>query len=408
MESLVADIGNRESATPREAQAAKKIRDWFKEIGLSNVRMDDFEVQTSRIIKEEARLPNGQKIDCKAVGNSLSTSPEGVEGEVVMLESTSPEALKAIKNKIVALGMIVYKKDFLRILKAKPLALIYPSHTPLAPTIYRSIRAEYVETESIPAVSVSHDDVLNILKGKRKLKIITEVRKLTAKSRNVVGELPGTSDDEDILICGHYDTVRSVMGAHDNAAGTATALELARVMAGEKLNRTLRVVAFGSEELGLRGSYHQASNPQNTKNLRLCLDYDVQGILLGSLSATVLGPEELKTVLRFLSKELGIPLQVTSEMGAGGSDHMPFALYGVPSVMLTRSGGAAEIMHTDLEDLRWCGPAAFESIGRLSETLLRRLLTAAELPFEKTIPSDISKAVEKRFTDAGVKIRRAE
>ncbi len=403
MEHLVKDIGNRESGTEREAKAAKMIRDWFDEIGLSNVKLDKFEVQTSSILKEEAVLPDDSRIDCKAVGNSQSTPREGFEGEVVAIESTSPEALADVENKIVALSIVLNKKDFHKIVNAKPLALIYPSRTPLAPAIYRSIRAEYVEKESIPAVSIAHDEVLRILKGPKRLKIITEVKTITAQSQNVVGELVGTADDEDILIGGHYDTVRSVMGAHDNAGGTAAVLELARTLMGERLRRTLRVVAFGSEELGLRGSYHQASNPEITKNLRLCLDYDVHGILLGSLGATVLGPEDLKNLLKFLSKELGIPMSITNEMGLGGSDHMPFALYGVPSVMLARSGGAAEIMHTDLEDLRWCGPDAFKNIGRLSEQLLRRLLTAAELPFEKTIPEEISKALEKRFADSGVK-----
>jgi Zn-dependent M28 family amino/carboxypeptidase len=273
----------------------------------------------------------------------------------------------------------------------------------LAPTTYRSVRAEYVEKENIPAVSMAHDDVLNVLKGPKKLKIATEVEKITAKSQNIIGEVPGTLEDEDILVCGHYDTVRSVMGAHDNAAGTAMVLELARIFSHEKLKRTLRLAAFGSEELGLRGSFYHAKNPQNTKNLKLCLDYDVHGILLGNLNAVVLGPEELKSMLCFTAKELGIPLQATGELGMGGSDHMPLAFYGVPSVMISRAGGAAQIMHTDLEDLRWCGPEAFASAGTLSQTLLERLLKAEELPFEKKIPSEISKSLEKRFEDSGIK-----
>jgi hypothetical protein len=305
------------------------------------------------------------------------------------------------------LSIFPYQKDFLKILKAEPLALVFPSRTPLAPTIYRSIRAEYVEEQNVPAVSMSHDDVLNVLKGPRRLKITTEVRKLTAKSQNVLGEVPGVLEDEDVLVGGHYDTVRNVMGAHDNAAGTAVVLELARVFAHEKLNRTLRVAAFGSEELGLRGSYHHAENPENAKNLRLCLDFDVHGILLGALGAVVLGPEELKLLLSFMAKELGIPLQVTSELGRGGSDHMPLAFYGVPSVMLSRTGGAAQIMHTNLEDLRWCGSDAFIPVGRLSQTLLERLLRAEELPFEKKIPNDIAKALEKNFEDSGIKRKAA-
>jgi hypothetical protein len=381
---------------------------WFEEFGLENIRTEEFEVQTSQILKEEASLLDGTRIECTAVGNSSSTPPEGVEAEVVMLESTSQEALKKIENKIAVVSIVLYQKDFSKVLKAKPMALIYPSRTPLAPTTYRSIHAEFVEKENLPAVSMAHDDVLNVLKGPKTLRIVTQVKKVTAKSQNVLGEVPGVLEDEDMLIGAHYDTVRSVMGAHDNAAGTSLVLELARIFAEEKPNRTLKVVAFGSEELGLRGSFHYAENPENVKNLRLCLDFDVHGILLGSLSAVVLGPEELKSYLSFTAKELGIRLQATSELGIGGSDHMPLAFYGVPSIMLSRGGGAAQVMHTNLEDLRWCGPEAFIHAGKLSETLLNRLLNAEELPFEKKIPNDTAKALEKRFEDLGIKKKAKE
>jgi hypothetical protein len=403
MERLVKEIGNRESGTDSERRAAHQIKEWFEELGLAKVRLEEFEVQTSLILKEEVSLPDGRRLECTAVGNSLSTPAEGVEGEVTMLESMSQEALRRIEGKIVVLSAVLYEKDFQKVVKAKPLALIYPSRTPLAPTIYRSVRAEFVEKENVPAVSMSHDDVLNVLKGPRRLRINTEVKRVTTRSQNVLGEVPGVLEDEDILVGGHYDTVRSVLGAHDNAAGTGLVLELARIFAGEKLNRTLRVAAFGSEELGLRGSFHHAENPENTKNLRLFLDFDVHGILLGSLSAVILGPEDLKSFISFTAKELGIPLQTTSDLGMGGSDHMPLAFYGVPSVMLSRAGGAAQVMHTNLEDLRWCDVEAFASAGKLSHTLLDRLLRAEELPFEKKIPDAVAKAVEKRFEDSGIR-----
>ena len=408
MESLVKKVGNRESGTDSESKAAQQIRTLFEEMHLANVRMEEFQTQTSLVRKEEASLPDGTRLKCAAVGNSLSTAPEGVEGELVILESTSHESLEKIKDKIAVLGIVLRQKDFLKVVKARPLALIYPSRTPLAPTTYRSVTAEFVEKENVPAISMAHDDALQALKGPRTMHIVTELTAVTAKSQNVVGEVPGKVEDEDILIGGHYDTVRGVLGAHDNAAGTAVVLELARIFAGEKLNRTLRVVAFGSEELGLRGSFHHAENPENLKNLRLCLDYDVHGILLGNLSATILGPEDLKSYITFIAKELGIPIQTTSELGMGGSDHMPLAFYGVPSIMLSRAGGAAQVMHTELEDLRWCGSDAFVSVGRLSQTLLERLLKAEELPFEKKIPENIAKALEKRFEDAGIKKKAKE
>jgi len=408
LEKLAKEIGNRESGTDSERWAAEQIKTWFEDFGLVNIRVEEFEVQTSRILKEETVLPDGTRLECSAVGNSLSTPPEGIEGEVAILESTSPEALENIKDKIAAMSMVIYQKDFNKIVKAEPLALIFASRTPLAPTIHRSIRSEWTEKQNIPAVAMAHDDVLNLLKGAKRLKIIAEVERITAKSQNVVGEVPGTIKDEDMLVGGHYDTVRSVMGAHDNAAGTAVVLELARIFAQEKLNRTLRLAAWGSEELGLRGSFHHAENMENTRKLRFYLNLDVHGILLGALNAIVLGPEDLKSLLRFTAKELGIPLQITSELGLGSSDHMPLAFYGVPAVALSRSGGAAQIMHTNLEDLRWCGPDAFVPAGKLSQTLLERLLKAEELPFEKEIPADIAKALEKRFEDLGTKKKTKE
>jgi hypothetical protein len=78
MESLVKEIGNRESGTEAESRAAHKIQNWFAEFGLENVSVEEFEVQTSRILREEASLPDGTKLKCAAVGNSLSTPPEGV------------------------------------------------------------------------------------------------------------------------------------------------------------------------------------------------------------------------------------------------------------------------------------------------------------------------------------------
>jgi Zn-dependent M28 family amino/carboxypeptidase len=407
MERLVKDIGNRESGTDSERRAAEQIKAWFEEFGLANIHVDEFEVQTSRILREEATLPDGKPLACTAVGNSLSTPPEGVEGDVVLLESTSPEALKGIENKIAAFTMTLYEKDFKKVVNAGPLALIYTSTAPFAPPIYRSVRAEYTVERNIPAVAMAHDDVLSLLKGPGRLKIITEVEKISTKSQNVLGEVPGKLEDEDVLVGGHYDTVRAVLGAHDNAAGTAVVLELARIFAHEKLNRTLRLAAWGSEELGLRGSLHHVENPENLKNLRFYLNFDVHGILLGaltgSLTATVFGPEDLKSLLRFIAKEHGIQVQLTSELPPGGSDHMPLAFHGMPSVWLSRRGGAVQIMHTSLEDLRWCGAEAFVPAGKLSQTLLERLLKAEELPFEKEIPQDIAKALEKRFADMGIK-----
>ncbi len=80
--------------------------------------------------------------------------------------------------------------------------------------------------------------------------VATQEFVVEGKTVNNIGvEIAGTSlPDEIVLVGGHYDSVIGSPGANDNATGTAAVLELARLLAGRKLTRTLRFVAFVNEE----------------------------------------------------------------------------------------------------------------------------------------------------------------
>ena len=83
---------------------------------------------------------------------------------------------------------------------------------------------------------------------------ITEVR----TSQNVIGTLEGTHPQQGIVyIGGHYDSVPGAQGANDDASGVAGVLEAARVLGtkGHRTKATTKFLAFGSEEIGLDGSY---------------------------------------------------------------------------------------------------------------------------------------------------------
>lgn len=67
--------------------------------------------------------------------------------------------------------------------------------------------------------------------------------------RNLVAELPGTTRRDEIVVVGaHYDTVPGCPGANDNGTGIAALLAIARAMAGDPQDRTVRFVAFVNEE----------------------------------------------------------------------------------------------------------------------------------------------------------------
>ncbi len=67
--------------------------------------------------------------------------------------------------------------------------------------------------------------------------------------RNVEVEIKGGARATEIIVVGaHYDSVLGAPGANDNGSGVAAVLELARLMREDKLERTLRFVAFVNEE----------------------------------------------------------------------------------------------------------------------------------------------------------------
>lgn len=72
---------------------------------------------------------------------------------------------------------------------------------------------------------------------------------------NLWVEIAGVERPEEVLVIGaHFDAVPTSPGADDNATGVAALLELARVLAGSRPARTIRLVFFNLEEVGLIGS----------------------------------------------------------------------------------------------------------------------------------------------------------
>ena len=66
---------------------------------------------------------------------------------------------------------------------------------------------------------------------------------------NLEAVLPGHGATDEIIVVGaHYDSVAGSPGADDNASGVAALLELARLLAGTALPRSVRFVAFANEE----------------------------------------------------------------------------------------------------------------------------------------------------------------
>ena len=105
---------------------------------------------------------------------------------------------------------------------------------------------------------------------------------------NVMGILKGTdpNDDRIFLVSGHIDSrVSNVMnresdapGANDDGSGTATVIELARVMAKAKFSATVIFLVVSGEEQGLLGADYLAQKALDEKwNIEAIMNNDIVG-----------------------------------------------------------------------------------------------------------------------------------
>ncbi len=92
--------------------------------------------------------------------------------------------------------------------------------------------------------------------------------------KSVILTIPGTSRaDEVIVIGGHLDSIAvggkaaNAPGADDDASGIATLTEVARVLLAHDVRpaRTIKLMAYAAEEVGLRGSLSIARDYQKRK-----------------------------------------------------------------------------------------------------------------------------------------------
>lgn len=97
---------------------------------------------------------------------------------------------------------------------------------------------------------------------------------------NLVGVLPGMSDNDSMIIVGaHWDAVKGSPGADDNASGIAGMLEIMRVLSKYKLKHSVCFIAFDMEEEGLQGSREFVTQLDSIKasRIQLVINLDMIG-----------------------------------------------------------------------------------------------------------------------------------
>ena len=141
-------------------------------------------------------------------------------------------------------------------------------------------------------------------------------------SQNVIAQKPGASDAV-VVLGGHFDSVPGLSGANDNASGTAVLLAIAELLADVDLPYTLKIIPFGSEELGLLGSrfYVQELSSAELENTKLMLNFDA--LSTGS-GVAIFGDGVFTDLINEKGSEVGVDVRVSRGMRGGTSDFAVF------------------------------------------------------------------------------------
>jgi len=169
-------------------------------------------------------------------------------------------------------------------------------------------------------------------------------------TQNVVAVIPGSDPalrHEYVMVGAHYDHLgRNAFnamdpaagdairpGADDNASGTAAVMELARLFAKRPTKRSIMLLNFSGEELGVLGSEYFVQNPPvPLDSAELYINFDMVGrlrddklIVYGVATAT-----QLKPLIDSLNAAVGhFALSAVGD-GYGPSDQASFYGAGVP------------------------------------------------------------------------------
>lgn len=282
-EGLTTEIGPRLAGTEAEARA----RDWavkkLTAMGFANVRVEPFDMPVWSRGRESAEIlsPFPQPMAVAALGNSASTGLEGVTGDVIAFDSI--DALKAAPDELVR-GKIVFVDHAMAptqngssyggFIGPRSQGPTIASKKGAAAIVIRSIGTDRHRNphtgaqqfsdgaKPIPAGALSNpdaDQMLRILKRGHpvRLKLVLESRTVPGQSGNVIAEVPGRDPSlPPIVVSGHLDSWDQGTGAVDDGAGVAIAAAAAkRIMDAGRPLRTIRVVWFGAEEVGLLGGF---------------------------------------------------------------------------------------------------------------------------------------------------------
>ena len=375
-ESLTVEVGPRLAGTPQEARA----RDWavqtLEELGFANVRVEDFELDLwtrGRSIYEEVAIsaPYPQELYAISLGGAAATPEGGLEAEIVYFDSydsflASDASEDALDGKLVFINdrMVASRtgEGYGWANRKRRDGWVLAEDRGAVGLLIRSVGTStnrFAHTgmmsfpdgrqPEIPVLAVSAPDADQI----ERLNERGETVRITLRtyagwrgqsmSGNVIAEIVGSEAPEEVIIIGaHLDSWDTATGALDDGAGVGIVTAAAKLIAdsGHQPRRTIRVVLFGAEEVGLVGAraYARARMEDGTIGDHIIGSESDFGAREVWRMRSNVGEHALPEIAAIHRELQALGIVPGDNEGGGGPDMIPLQYLGVPMVRLEQNG----------------------------------------------------------------------
>ncbi|MEM8685176.1 MAG: M28 family peptidase [Pseudomonadota bacterium] len=289
---LTTEVGPRLAGSEAEARARSWATEELAELGFANIRIESFTIPywSRRVDRASIVSPAPQSMVITALGGSTSTPPGGVEAEVIRFENMNElraASTDVVTGKIVFVdekmtrtqdgsgyGMAVRKRRNCATTtsdKGGVACLIRSVGTQARRFAHTGMMARSAAVGDGPAAALSPPDAEQLTRllenGPVKVRLDIQVETRTeAPSGNVIAEVVGRERPEEIVLIGcHLDSWDLGTGAVDDGAGCGIVVAAAHLIMSldEAPRRTIRVVLYGAEEVGLLGGHAYAKRYAN-------------------------------------------------------------------------------------------------------------------------------------------------
>ncbi|XQW85527.1 M20/M25/M40 family metallo-hydrolase [Thalassotalea piscium] len=394
IESLTTEVGHRLMGSEGDKKAIVWAVNKMKSLGFDKVWTEEVTGTLWHRGEAQARIiaPYPQNLVAIALGGSVGTGESGLNAEIAHFKTLAD--LQAVPDNSLngKIAFISYRMEahidgngYGKAVGARVGGATIAAQKGASAIIIRSVGTDnnriahtgimrYQDgIKKIPAASISNPDADLLVNQINRGKAVSLFLKLTpktdekqlAKSANVIGEITGSEQPNEFVTIGaHLDSWDVGTGALDDGMGIGIMLAAAHHIAQlpKRPKRTIRVVLFAAEEVGLLGAKQYMIDHKSEMDQHIIgaeWDFGVGKIYQMTPGVGAVALNAVRELASYLAP-LGVSLATTNNAKAQ-SDMSLFTEAGMPSLNFAPDGSKYfDYHHTENDTLDKIDPEALK------------------------------------------------